>query len=607
MFRKTGFSGLDGSAQIRADPVSDASVMLTTAITQQRPGYPETCLVVCNEPYTGLVDAIRPVFQNLTGQVAPVERLREVDLNNKCGIVLAMGDSLFSSLNDSDFERMQVLFSTARGILWVTRGARSQNPEANMFTGFARCLRTENAGLRIVTLDLDEQKRLTDGNICDLILRVFEATFGQDSPNFSADTEFLETDGVLFVPRVLGNKGKDEYVVRETHPPVPISQPFDQKGRPLELKIGQAGQLDSIYFRDRRSLQHELGSGEVEISVKYIGMNFKDIMIALGQVPFSHDIGIECSGIVTAVGSNVTDISPGARVCAMTPGAYANITRVPQHRVAEVPDSLGLMEAATLPVVFCTAHYALTDIGRLCEGESILIHAAAGGVGQAAIMLAQKVKAEVFVTVGSLDKKSLVMETYGIPENHIFSSRDGSFLQELMTMTGQKGVDVVLNSTAGDLLRQSWRCLAPLGRFIEIGKRDIVQNSHLEMEKFLDCVSFSAIDLSVMETSKPQLFKRILTDVVNMYRDNSIHRITPITVYPISEIQKAMRQMQSGKHTGKIVIKATGDSIVQVGSISVLPALLMLITSGTASNIPESRPRRCSSIISDHRRDGRPW
>lgn len=110
-----------------------------------------------------------------------------------------------------------------------------------MFAGFARCLREENAGLRIVTFDLNEQDRLPDGKICDLVLRLFKRTFGQDSPNFVADTGFSEVEGVLHVPRIIGNKRKDEYIVHETHPPVPTPQPFVQKGRPLELRIGQAG------------------------------------------------------------------------------------------------------------------------------------------------------------------------------------------------------------------------------------------------------------------------------------------------------------------------------------------------------------------------------
>ena len=192
-------------------------------------------------------------------------------------------------------------------------------------------------------------------------------------------------------------------------------------------------------------------------------------------------------------------------------------------------------------------------------------------------MLAQNVKAEVFATVGPLYKKNLIMQTYGIPEDHVFYSRNVSFRQELMTMTVQKGVDVVLSSTAGDILRQSWRCLAPLGRFIQIGKRDLMQNSSLEMEKFLDCVSFSTVNLSMIESSKPLLFKRLLTDVGRMYNDNRIRRINPITVFPISELQRAMRQVKSGKQARKIVIESTSDSIVQVNMISCYWRFPMLI------------------------------
>lgn len=448
-----GFSGLDGSAQVHCKGVVVNSVMLTTAITKQMSGYPGTSLVVSDEPRINLTDTISPLIQNLTGAIAPVEKLLEVDLNDKFGVVLAMGEPIISNLDEAGFKHIQALFSTARGILWVSRGARSLKPDTNMFLGFARSIRTENKGLRIVTLDLDDQNRLPDDQACDTILKVFKLTFGPDSPKFVADTEFFEVEGVLQIHRMISNKSKDDYVVRETQAPVPIAQPFGQQGRPLELSIGQPGQLDSLHFQDHVSLQKDLREDEVQVSVKSVGMNFKDIMIALGQIPFYHNIGIDCSGIVTAVGSNVTDLYPGNRVCAMAHGAYANVVRVPQHRVAQIPDSLGFTEAATLPVVFCTAYYALNDVARLCGGETILIHAAAGGIGQAAIMLAQNLKAEMFATVGSLEKKDLIMRTFNISENHIFSSRDTSFRQELMTLTNQKGVDVVLNSTTDDILR----------------------------------------------------------------------------------------------------------------------------------------------------------
>lgn len=433
-----------------------------------------------------------------------------------------------------------------------------------MVIGFARSLRTENASLSFVTLDLDHRNQLSDHLIGDTISRVFKLTFGSDAPGPLADSEFLEEDGVLKIPRIVENQSKDEYVAHETHPPVPESQPFVQTGRPLALRIGQVGHIDSIYFDDDRSLKSELGSDEVEIAIKSIGMNFQDIMITLGQVPYNKEIGVECSGVVTAVGSNVTDMCPGTRVCCLASGTYANFVQVPRLLVAKIPESLGFAQAASIPIIFCTARYALSDIGRLSEGESVLIHAAAGGVGQAAIMLAQEAKAEVFVTVGTQNKKDLIIQTYGIPESHIFSSRDTSFHQELMAMTGQKGVDVVLNSTSGEILRQSWQCLATHGRFIEIGKRDLAQNSKLDMEKFLDCASFSGVDLWVLGQTKPQIFQRILFDVIKMYESNVIHLVNPVTVYPVSEIQQAMRQMQNGKHTGKIIIEAGADDVVQV-------------------------------------------
>ena len=575
VYRKTGFSGLDGSVQIRGSGPSIASVMLTTAISEQVPTYPEISIVVCKEVDENLLRTVHSSMHGLIAQQASVQGLLEADLTDRHAVVLALEDPFLSEADEGALKRMQYVFSSARGVLWVTRGASSQNPEANMITGFARSLRAENAGLHFVTLDLDEEQRLSNDRTADTILRVLQLTFVSDSPSFVADTEFLEVKGVLQVPRVVGNRAKDQYVVRETHRPVPEPQPFVQEGRPLKLKLGQAGLLDSLHFEDDLTLQRELGKEEIEISVKFTGMNFKDVMIGLGQIPFYHELGIECCGIVRRVGSSVRDIRLGNRVCAFTTGAYANVVRVSQHLVARIPVSMGFAQAASLPVVFCTAHYALSDVGRLSKGDSILIHAAAGGVGQAAIMLAQEAGANIFVTVGSLEKKTLMMDTYGIPEDHIFSSRDATFHQELMAKT-KTGVDVVLNSTAGEVLRQSWQCLAPLGRFIEIGKRDIILNSNLEMEKFTDSVSFAAVDLGVLSIAKPLLLKRVLTDVMNMYENNIIRPVTPITVYSISELQQAIRLMQSGKHMGKVIIEGGSDCVVQVRALLTLLELSIL-------------------------------
>ena len=539
--------------------------MIASAAGDKSPNYPTPPSIICREAHTAVDESLRLALEEYTGsQLPPTKPLYEAALIDNHGIVLAMEDPLLAELDEAGLHYIQEMFCEARGLLWVTRGARSEHPEANMVTGFARSFRGENAGLHLVTLDLDGENRLPDDQIGSVIARVFRRAFGAEIDPFVADMEFVESHGILHVGRLKLDPIKDDYVVRETYPPIPEMQQFKQPGRPLELAIGQVGLLDSILFQDKDAMASSLQDNQVEILVQATGLNFKDIMIALGQIPFNHPIGLECSGIVVAVGPDVTDLEPGTRVMAIAKGAYANTVRARRHEVAVIPDKLDFLQAASMPVVFGTAHFALSDLARLSEGESILIHAAAGGVGQAAIMLAQHIKAIIYVTVGSVHKKNFIMQTYNIPEAHIFSSRDASFRDELMLLTEQSGVDVILNSTAGEILHESWQCLATLGRFIEIGKRDLVQDSSLAMEKFLDSVTFCAIDMMILAETRPVICNRVLTDLVKLYNDGVIRPISPITIFPMSDIQQAMRLMQAGKHTGKLVIDTAADCMVQV-------------------------------------------
>ena len=503
------------------------------------------------------------IFGSINNRRPCVESILEANLDNKIAIVIAMDDPFWLELDQHVFNRMQRVFQFASGILWVVRGARSQNPVANMVTGLARTLRLENAGLRFSTLDLDADAPVTNSDAADLITRVADIVFNPEKPRFSADMEFLEINGILHIPRVLEDKAKDDYIVRETGTPLPEQQPLYQEGRSLKMKLGQIGLLDSIQFEDDKNFHHPLFEGEIDISIKATGMNFKDIMMSLGQIPFFHDLGLECSGVVVAVGPNVTGFNVGDSVFGMTKGAYASSLRVPHTMMTKIPADMSFAQAASLPVVFCTAYYALFDMGRLSRGESTLIHAAAGGVGQAAIMLAKNAGAEIFVTVGSIEKRDVLMQTYGISEDHIFSSRDTAFTKELLDRTQQRGVDVILNSTAGEILHESWKCLAPLGRFIEIGKRDILQNSTLQMEKFADSVSFISVDLSVLMETKPLVLKRLLIDVVKLCQQNVIRPVTPITSMTMSEVGRGMRMMQGGKHMGKVVIEPRKEDMVQ--------------------------------------------
>ncbi|ORX86872.1 KR-domain-containing protein [Basidiobolus meristosporus CBS 931.73] len=220
--------------------------------------------------------------------------------------------------------------------------------------------------------------------------------------------------------------------------------------------------------------------------------------------------------------------------------------------------------AASLPIVYCTAYYGLIDIARLQPGETVLIHAAAGGVGQAAIMLAKWVGAEIFVTAGSSRKVEFLKKTYGIQEDHIFSSRDNSFVKGVLDKTHGRGVDVILNSLAGELLRETWDCVANFGRFIEMGKRDIQENGKLDMGPFIRNVMFASVDLTVIFRQNKPLGARLFQEVMALLKTGSIREVSPITIYDFSNIESAFRFMQAGKHIGKIVLTPKKEDMVKV-------------------------------------------
>lgn len=483
------------------------------------------------------------------------------DLSRTHLVILDTDRSVLSELTATGFSHLQNLLTESAGVLWVTRGAylNASNPSGNMAVGLCRTLRSESEAA-VATLDLDPDSTLSARGTEHLILEAFARVFDDQE---ASDMEYSEKDGALFVPRIINDDAMNLFVHREVHSNscAPYFQDFVSSRR-FKMGFGTAGALDSLYFHDDQDVGVALGDHEVEIDVQATGMNFKDVVIAMGQLSQPY-LGIECSGIVSRIGPAVSSLAVGDRVCAMSHGAYSTVARCPETSAARIPPNMSFETAASIPVVYCTAYYGLIDLGRLCEGEKVLIHAAAGGVGQAAIQLAQMLGAEIFATVGSPEKKQFIMESYGIPEDHIFSSRDASFGPGIRDATSGKGVDVVLNSLAGDLLRESWDCIAHFGRFIEIGKRDITSNTRLEMTKFQHNASFSSVDLTVLASEKPKRMAATFAEVMRLFEKDNVKPIAPISVFGISQVEKAFRLLQSGKTTGKLVIVPKPNEQVQ--------------------------------------------
>ncbi|KAK4677801.1 Type I Iterative PKS [Podospora pseudoanserina] len=572
VLNRTGFSGID--AEIRDcddDDLYAFSVMMSTAATGP-PKFDFDIAFVTANPTTPnpWLDQLGVSIGLLTWTVPTVHSLDSVtaDDNRVCIFVDDSENPILASADHTEFEGLKTLSTRSKGVLWLTQGGAMdfKTPHAGLAAGFLRSLRQEYVGKRLGTLDLDPTRPLCSAESVSSITQVFRSFFNYSNLEAASDFEFAERNGVISVPRYIKDVCRNNNVFRRpAEQSVYPLEPFIQQDRPLRLTIGTTGLLDTLAFDDDASALEELPEDFVEIEPRAFGVNFRDVMVAIGQLK-SRVMGYDCSGVVTRVGSvaAANDYKPGDRVSVLLRGHYGSRTRIHWTSAVHIPEDMGFETAASLPTQFVAAYVSLYDNARLQRGETVLIHSATGGVGQAAVMLAQRVGAEVFVTVGSEEKRKFVMEHFGIHSDHIFSSRDVSFASGVKEMTGGKGVDVVLNSLAGTLLQASFNCLAPFGRFVEIGKKDFELNNSLGMEAFTRAVSFSSVDAIALGECKPMEANRIMKDIVRMVAEKEINTVYPISVLPLSDVEKAFRLMQAGKHMGKIVLAVDDETMVPV-------------------------------------------
>ncbi|MGB7838745.1 MAG: SDR family NAD(P)-dependent oxidoreductase, partial [Terrimicrobiaceae bacterium] len=321
---------------------------------------------------------------------------------------------------------------------------------------------------------------------------------------------------------------------------------------PMRLESRERGHLDSVRFAPFK--MPPCGPGQVLIDVKAAGMNFRDALKALalypGDAPDARAFGDEIAGVVIAAGSGVTHVAPGDRVFGITAFGLATHALSRAGDVRRIPIDLTFEEAATIPVVFMTAWHTLKNVARLRTGDRILIHAGAGGVGMAAIQIAQHLGADVIATAGSAAKRSL-LETLGV--KNVIDSRRADFAHAVMELTGRRGVDVVLNSLAGEAIPMGLSCLAEFGRFIEIGKRDIYQNSRIPLWPLRRNASFHVVAMDAVFGGDEELARQLLHEITEMVEQGVLTPL-PFRSFPACRVDAAFRLMAQGKHIGKVVV-----------------------------------------------------
>jgi phthiocerol/phenolphthiocerol synthesis type-I polyketide synthase C len=302
----------------------------------------------------------------------------------------------------------------------------------------------------------------------------------------------------------------------------------------------------------------EPAADQIEIAVEATGLNFRDVMFALSLLPedmledgfAGPTMGLECAGRVLRVGSAVRDYRSGDRVVAFAASAFSVYATVPAHTVALIPDHISFEAAATIPVAFSTAYYALESLAHLRRDEWVLIHGGAGGVGLAAIQIARRRGARVIATAGSSGKRALLKV---LGADHALDSRSLAFVDEVRRIT-QTGVDVVLNSLNGEAMERSLAVLKPFGRFVELGKRDYVANTHVGLRPFRHNISYFGVDLDQLLSHRPSDAVKMFRKLMKLFADRVLNPL-PYRSFSAGESIDAFRLMLQSGHIGKILIK----------------------------------------------------
>ncbi|KJZ80104.1 hypothetical protein HIM_00818 [Hirsutella minnesotensis 3608] len=456
------------------------------------------------------------------------------------------GDPFFERMDERDLDAFQAF---ARGLgprklLWLSRPSqlRCQSPGLAMGPAVVRVFRGE-LGSDVYTLELDADEPCFANACAQVIGRMHER---QPSPShLEPDRDFVVHGG-----RVCVGREYPSYPSRERPMDSLENQEYGSK-----LVQRRLGDLDSIAWREH-PLPRTVPRGHVEVETATVGCGFRDYSILSGLVRDegqSLAIGFEMAGRVHRVGPDVEGLTIGDRVVMFSLAGADTHAIVPQGNVVKIADSMTFEEAASIPVAFITAVWALVEEGHLCGSNTVLIHSACGATGLAAIQVAQMLGAKIFATVGNRDKVSHLVSEYGIPEDHIFSSRDASFADRVMDMTDGRGVDLVLNSLGGELFDAAWDCVAEFGRLIQLGKRDQAHHAQLDMSGFLGNRVYCAFDVIALCRRRPGEAMRILGKAFEYIGRGLLRPIKPITAFNARDLKEAMTLMSTGRHIGKIV------------------------------------------------------
>ncbi|MFI2264454.1 type I polyketide synthase [Streptomyces tubercidicus] len=418
---------------------------------------------------------------------------------------------------------------SASRLVVVTRNAvpvelQRPDPAQAMVWGLVRAARIEHPG-RFVLVDVDG----TEASLAAL-----PTALATEEP------ELALREGTAYLPRLSADVRRDEL-------PMPCPP---QDGWCLEN--AHEGTPESLRLVQHPEARNELEPGQVRLAVRAAGVNFRDVLHVLGTYPGDGGgsdagaLGLEGAGVVTETGPGVVGLVPGDRVMGLFPSAFGPVAVADERMLVRIPGGWSFAQAASVPMAFLTAYYALAELGGVQAGESVLVQAGAGGVGMAAVQVARHLGAEVFATASP--GKWGALRALGLDEAHIASSRELDFERSFLASTGGRGMDLVLDSLAGEFVDASLRLLPRGGRFLEMGKTDVRDAE--EVAAAHEGVRYQAFDLF---DAGPERIGEMLGALVALFEEGVL-RPLPLTAWDVRKAPEAFRYLSQAKNVGKVVL-----------------------------------------------------
>ncbi|KAF5872206.1 putative polyketide synthase protein [Botrytis fragariae] len=567
-----GFSGIDVELPEFASPeCQEQSIIISTASFDESPNLsPIIVTIVVDTSFENQKKAANDLQNEYSENFISSRILHmddfdsdDIDKLGKIVSLLEIDNPILFDLSNASYISIQSMLTCASDVVWVRGGGGRvvQNPAWNMIEGITRAVRNEGSEkkITIIALEFKETEELILNQAQIRMIYQSSSYLGNARLN---EHEYVEVNGLFTIPRAIPSPNLTT-TLHQKSLPQQISFQMVSEVAPAKLTVEHSGSLETLHFVRDQDTSRPLKPTDVDIEVRAVGMSRNDCQSVLGRLQ-NTEFGREACGVVVEIGASITHLSKGDRVVVVGNGLFKTLARCEASSVWKIPEWMSFEGGAGISIVFLTAWNAVSNIARVQSNETILIHEACEAVGQAAVQLAQHFDAEIFASCRTSDQRNLLLNDYGIPDDHIILlDNKMEFKSALMHATEGRGMDVIINSLTGDGLTASWECIGAYGRFVDISQRDAQSNLALEVHNFRKNASFSSFDVFSWLRDRPKQAEKDLGNITQLFKYGSLRTVHSIHINSLENIASAFSLLQEDELSGKAVIELKRDDRIK--------------------------------------------